>query len=173
MQSPGWEPGLCESPVQAATSIKPIYERSGEALANVIKPVVTKLRPLAENPPASFADEDKARLWEAFASGEQRLGEERGDNTQLETAILYYRKVLEVSTRKRVPLDWASTQKNFGTALDCLGESGTARLEEAVAAYGEALKEWTRERVLLEWARTQNNLGAALASLGEERDGAS
>ncbi len=152
MQRPGWEPGLCESPVQAATSIEPIYERSGEALANVIKPVVAKLRPLAENPPASFADEDKARLWEAFASGEQRLGEERGDNTQLETAILYYRKVLEVSTRKRVPLDWASTQNNFGTALDSLGEreSGMAGLEEAVAAYGEALKEWTRERVPLD-----------------------
>ena len=159
--------------VQAATSIKPIYERSGEALANVIEPVVAKLRPLAENPPASFADEDKARLWEAFASGEQRLGEERGDNTQLETAILYYRKVLEVSTRERVPLDWAGTQNNLGTALASLGEreSGTARLEEAVAAFREALKERTRERVPLDWAMTQNNLGTALCSLGERESG--
>ena len=159
--------------VQAATSIRPIYERSGEALANVIEPVVAKLRPLAENPPASFADEDKAKLWEAFASGEQRLGEERGHNTQLETAIRYYRKVLEVSARERVPLDWAMTQNNLGTALWSLGEreSGTARLDEAVAAYREALKERTRERVPLDWAVTQNNLGAALWCLGERESG--
>ena len=46
-------------------------------------------------------------------------------------------------TRERVPLDWATTQNNLGTALQTLGEreSGTARLEEAVAAYRAALKE--------------------------------
>ena len=157
--------------VQAATSIKPIYERMGEALANVIEPVVAKLRPLAENPPAGFADEDKAKLWEAFASGEQRLGEERGDNTQLETAIRYYGKVLEVLTRERVPLDWASTQDNLGTALRRLGEreSGTERFEEAVAAFRAALEERTRERVPLDWATTQTNLESALKLLDERK----
>ena len=45
--------------------------------------------------------------------------------------------------RERVPLDWATTQNNLGTALRRLGEreSGTARLEEAVAAYRAALEE--------------------------------
>ena len=157
--------------VQAATSIGPIYERSGEALANVIEPVVAKLRPLAENPPAGFADEDKARLWEAFASGEQRLGVERGQNTQLETAIRYYRKVLEVSARERVPLEWAVTQNNLGTALVSLGqrESGTARLDEAVAAFREALKEQTRERVPLAWARRRTISAPRLRSLASGR----
>ena len=48
-----------------------------------------------------------------------------------------YRAALEERTRERVPLDWAMTQNNLGTALRALGEreSGTARLEEAVAAY--------------------------------------
>ena len=65
-----------------------------------------------------------------------------------------------------MPLDWAMTQNNLGTALWTLGEreSGTARLEEAVAAYRAALEEWTRERVPLDWAMTQNNLGNALSS---------
>jgi tetratricopeptide (TPR) repeat protein len=160
--------------VQAATSIEPIYERGGgEALANVIEPVVAKLGPLAENPPASFADEDKARLWEAFAKGEQRLGEERGQNTQLETAIRYYGKVLGVSARERVPLAWARTKDNLGTALRRLGEreGGTARLEEAVAAFRAALEERTRERVPLDWATTQDNLGIALRRLGERESG--
>ena len=84
-----------------------------------------------------------------------------------------FREALKERTRERVPLDWATTQNNLGTALESLGEreSGTARLEEAVAAYREALKEQTRERVPLDWATTQNNLGNALARLGERESG--
>ena len=72
-----------------------------------------------------------------------------------------------------IPLDWAMTQMNLGTALETLGEreSGTARLEEAVAAYRDALQECTRERVPLDWATTQNNLGNALQTLGERESG--
>ena len=53
-------------------------------------------------------------------------------------------------TRERVPLQWAMTQNNLGTALSRLGEreSGTARLQEAVAAYREALKEDARARAV-------------------------
>ena len=70
-----------------------------------------------------------------------------------------------------MPLDWAMTQNNLGTALRALGEreSGTAKLEEAVAAYREALKEWTRERVPLDWARSFGNEGVALMFLAERR----
>jgi len=72
-----------------------------------------------------------------------------------------------------VPLDWAMTQNNLGTALETLGEreSGTARLERAVAAYRAALEERTRERVPLDWAKTQTNLGNALEALGERESG--
>ena len=44
-------------------------------------------------------------------------------------------------TRERVPLLWAGTQNNLGSALWTLGgrESGTARLEEAVAAFTACL----------------------------------
>ena len=53
-----------------------------------------------------------------------------------------------------MPLNWAGTQNNLGTALQALGErkSGTARLEEVVAAYRAALTEWTPERMPLYWA---------------------
>jgi tetratricopeptide (TPR) repeat protein len=80
---------------------------------------------------------------------------------------------VEERTRERVPLDWAATQLNLGTAFLRLGEreSGTARLKEAVAAFREALKEQTRERAPLQWAMTQHNLGAALESLGERESG--
>ncbi|MGA9267408.1 MAG: hypothetical protein WBV79_13295, partial [Rhodomicrobium sp.] len=65
---------------QAVTAISPVYDRAGEALAALIAPIVAKLKPLAENPPASFPEETRAQLWNAYAAGEQRLGEERGDN---------------------------------------------------------------------------------------------
>src|SRR4029077_9322075 len=44
--------------------------------------------------------------------------------------------------REQVPLHWARTQNNLGTALQTLGERerGTARLEEAVLAYRAALE---------------------------------
>jgi len=74
--------------------------------------------------------------------------------------VAAYRAALEEWTRDRVPLDWAMTQMNLGTALQTLGEreSGTARLQEAVAAYRAALEERTRERVPLDWAMSQFNL---------------
>ncbi len=75
-----------------------------------------------------------------------------------------------------MPLDWAMTQNNLGSALASLGEreSGTARLEEAVAAYRAALTERTRERVPLLWAGTQQNLAIvfrvlATRSIGDAR----
>ena len=68
--------------------------------------------------------------------------------------MVAYEAALEEWTRDRVPLDWAMTQNNLGTALRTLGEreSGTARLEAAVAAYEAALEERTRDRVPLDWA---------------------
>jgi hypothetical protein len=69
-----------------------------------------------------------------------------------------------------VPLEWATTQNNLGTALKDLGtrESGTARLAEAVEAHREATKELTRERVPLQWAVTQHNLAVAYRALFEK-----
>ena len=87
----------------------------------------------------------------------------------LERAVVIYRGVLELKSRDRAPLDWASTQNNLGAVLSILGgrEVGTDRLAQAVDAYQLALEERTRDRVPLDWATTQNNLGNALLRLGE------
>jgi tetratricopeptide (TPR) repeat protein len=121
----------------------------------------------AEYVPAGHPDERSGYL-SGQADALNRQGDERGDNNALRQAIKLYGRVLEIMTRERVPLDWATTQNNLGAALRVLGgrESGPARLEEAVAAFRAALQEWTRERVPLAWATTQSNLGAALATLG-------
>jgi len=77
--------------------------------------------------------------------------------------------------REQVPLHWATTQNNLGTALQTLGERerGTARLEEAVLAYRAALEEITCERVPLDWAMSFGNQGVALMQLADRtKDGA-
>ncbi|MBV8775195.1 MAG: tetratricopeptide repeat protein [Deltaproteobacteria bacterium] len=106
------------------------------------------------------------RLRQASALYDQGL--DFGDNAALGEAIAVYGEALGLVPRERVPLDWATTQNNLGTALLTLGEreSDTARLEEAVAAYDAALEVHTRERVPLDWATTQYNLGNALSTLG-------
>ena len=97
------------------------------------------------------------------------LGERESGTARLEEAVAAYRAALEERTRERVPLDWATTQNNLGTALRTLGEreSGTARLEEAVAAYRAALEERTRERVPLDWAASFGNQGVALMLIAD------
>jgi tetratricopeptide (TPR) repeat protein len=113
-----------------------------------------------------------AFLFEKAAEFYQR-GDQRGDNPALLVAVDAYRAALEERTRERVPLDWAMTQNNLGTALSRLGEreSGTARLEEAVDAYRAALEERTRERVPLQWAMTRNNLNQVEALLEDRQNG--
>ena len=88
---------------------------------------------------------------------------------RLEQAVAAFTEALKEYIRERVPLVWAMTQNNLGTALRILGEreSGTVRLEQAVAAYTEALKERTGERVPIDWAAMQNNLGRAIQLLRE------
>ena len=88
-------------------------------------------------------------------------------------AVDAYRAALEVRTRERVPLDWASTQNSLGTVLWTLGkrETGTERLAQAVDAYRAALEVRTRERMPLDWAITQNNLGTVLFVLDERENG--
>jgi hypothetical protein len=83
------------------------------------------------------------KICQALCSG---FGSRERGTARLEEAVAAYRAVLEERTRARVPLQWATTQNNLGTALRTLGarESGAARPEEAVAAYRAALEEETR-----------------------------
>src|SRR5439155_586610 len=108
---------------------------------------------------------------EAYALFQQ--GGERGDNKAAALTIDRYRALAGATDRPAMPLAWARTQMNLGTALLVLGERevGTRRLEEAVAAYRLALLERARARVPLAWAPSQMNLGNALWRLGEREAG--
>lgn len=103
----------------------------------------------------------------------QTLGARETSTARLEQAVAVHRKALEVRTRERVPLDWATSQNNLGNALQAIGarEGGTARLREAIQAYHAALAEWTQEAAPLDWATAQSNLGTALQALGRRQDG--
>ena len=60
-----------------------------------------------------------------------RLGERESGTARLEEAAAAHREALKEYTRERMPLDWAGTQNNLGTALWRLGERGIwGRLEQ-------------------------------------------
>ena len=98
-------------------------------------------------------------------------GKRDSGTARLEQAVAAYHAALEVETRDRSPLHWATIQNNLAIALASLGEreNGTSHLEEAVAVYGAAFGEYRRDRVPLDWAMTQMNLGNALSALGGGR----
>jgi tetratricopeptide (TPR) repeat protein len=83
-----------------------------------------------------------------------------------------YREALKEYTRERVPLDWASTQYNLGTALFRLGEreSGTEKLEEAVLAFREALKELTKKAAPYQHHIAQEGVDRANSLLAQRRN---
>jgi len=119
-------------------------------------------------PPGSAHEDKRIGYLTREASALYQQGREFGDNDALNSAVERLRRLLELTPRERVPLDWATVQTGLGLALTAQGERerGTAKLEEAVAIFREALKERTRERVPLQWARTQVSLGFALFRLG-------
>ena len=122
---------------------------------------------------ATAFDHDLAQTYSlASASDHYAQGVEFGDNVALIKAILIYRRAAENIARDRVPLDWAMTQNNLGSALQTLGEreTGTARLEEAVAAYRAALEEYTREWTPYQHEIVQRNLVACLRLLDQRRN---
>jgi tetratricopeptide (TPR) repeat protein len=172
-----------------ATAAENFAVLEGRYSADRLKPFVVQVRELLKRGTQRQWDSSTlAPIRLAFGNALRSLGEQTGDNHQLDEAIAAYRHALEGYTRERVPLDWATTQNNLarervplqwamtqnnlGAALSTLGEreSGTGRLEEAVTAYRAALLEYTRERVPLQWAMTQNNLGNALSTLGEREN---
>jgi len=108
-------------------------------------------------------DEERGFALHLLGNVLTRLGEREGSRVRLKEAVAAYHAALEVRTRDRTPLDWATTQNNLGNALGTLGrrEGGTMQLKEAVVAFRAALEEWTRERTPLDWATafTQSTCG--------------
>ena len=78
----------------------------------------------------SFTETQRADLQNALGLTLLVIGDQAGDNGALAGATQAYRAALEERTRDRVPLDWAMTQNNLGTALKRLGEreNGTCLL---------------------------------------------
>ncbi|HWQ70620.1 MAG TPA: hypothetical protein VN494_11845 [Patescibacteria group bacterium] len=146
----------------------------GRFIGDKLGPFIEKVRRLLNDRQSQRGWSAEARLQVTVILADSLLmfGEQAGKTESLVDAVAIYREALKERTRERVPLDWAMTQYNLGTALARLGEreKGTAHLEEAVAAYREALKEYTRERVPIQWAMTQTDLGAALGMLGEREN---
>jgi hypothetical protein len=56
-----------------------------------------------------------------------RLGERESGTARLTEAVAAYREALQELTRELVPLDWARTQMNLGSALGSASERPARR----------------------------------------------
>lgn len=93
-------------------------------------------------------------------ASDERIREERAEN--LEAEIKYYSSALEVRTRERFPVDWATTQNNLGAIYrERIRGDRAENIEIAIRCYQAALQVYTREAFPEQWAETQTNLGNA------------
>lgn len=154
----------------AASSVAPALDRPGQSVADILRPLLPRLRNLLDDPPRGMTPDGIISLRWTLALSCQTVGEQVGDGTLLHEAVALYRLALRDTPRQEKRDDWALTQNNLGVALTSrgvalrsLGARGDDEaLREAVAAYRAALEEFMRERVPVRWAITQNNLGTAL-----------
>jgi hypothetical protein len=149
----------------------PAVHMSGHYLVPLMRAAAERLAPIVKKRKPAFDADTRGVLLVSYALVKETIGEQAGSNDDLRQAVAAYREALQERTRERVPLDWAMTQNNLGTALSRLGEreSGTARLEEAVAAYREALTVFEPARAEYYIRGTRENLGRAQAMIAERQ----
>jgi tetratricopeptide (TPR) repeat protein len=161
--------------LMVVTQSAQFFDSQENFIANKLRPFVMKVRNLfnGSQTQAGWDMASRSELGLILASELETLGEQSGEDSDFEEAISVSKDVLEMTSRERVPLQWAAAQNSFGIALWMLGEykSEMNYLEEAVTAYDAALREYTRGRAPFNWAMMQNNLGLALAALGEREVG--
>lgn len=95
-----------------------------------------------------------------------------GARQSILAAIEVYHRALGLAGRELLPLEWAATKHDLGSALLLLGEQdGDAEnLREAASAYLAALEEWSQDAAPMEWVKAQKSLGDALRLLGSNEN---
>src|SRR6266550_485697 len=124
-------------------------------------------------PPNSAHEDKRISYLTNEANALYQQGEELGDNSALLLAIERRRRLAELITSERAPLEWPRVQNALGIALFTLGEreGGTARLEEAITSHRGVLTQPIRERLPLEWAMAQSGVANALQVIGMREGG--
>jgi hypothetical protein len=96
------------------------------------------------------------------------LGERESGTTRLEDAVAAYREALKEITRTRIPLDWAMTQNNLGTALWMLGERTGDALQlkearEAIAAAFDVVMQAGQEQYSADFEKRLSEIDRKIA----------
>ena len=151
------------------SQISPVTEKAGSYLVELLNPVTNKLKELRDAGLDRFNSGQRGAILFALATALTASGGQSGEVDQMEEAVTAYRAALEERTRDRVPLDWAGTQNNLGSALRSLGERerDPTRLEEAVTAYRAALDVYEASSTPHYSALAKINLVKAQALLNE------
>ena len=141
----------------------PAVHMTGHYLVPLMRATAERLDPIVSRLNPSFDSDTRGSLLFSYALVMSIIGEQAGTADALIQAVEAYRAALLEYTRERVPLDWATTQNNLGTALATLGEreSGTAQLEQAVEAFRAALEVFEPAKASHYIEGTRHNLAQA------------
>jgi len=99
------------------------------------------------------------------------LGVRENSTDQLQQAVAAYREALKEYSRDKVPLDWAATQNNLGTALRALGapEQDPSQANQffsaAIVAFQGAIEVYQSAQAEYYLQIAQNNLKKTKALL--------
>lgn len=97
--------------------------QEGHFVADQLTPFIQDVqRLLGATEVQGWSAEDVAQVRFVLADALVTFGEQSGKTEPLQEAVATYYAALQQYTRERVPLDWAMTQNNLGSALRNLGE---------------------------------------------------
>ena len=120
----------------------------------------------------SYYDNSEKKQLESQIEPLLRKADSLAESREFEEAINKYEDVLNLITPNNLPVKYALTQNNLGTAYSDLADvrNKESNLEKAINAFNETLKIRTVEKYPIDYAETQNNLGVAYWGLADVRD---
>ena len=113
---------------EALRAVAPLADAEvrGQVLEKGLTDATGKLAILLEGDTIT-KPERRAALSLAYGDALATLGERESGPERLKEAVAAYTEALKEYTRERVPLDWAMTQNNLGTAFATLGVCAVER----------------------------------------------
>ena len=151
----------------ATAAASEFNKQGGHYVADQLKPFIDRVRSLLHS--NKLRSGNDAALWVILADGLTTYGEQRGEADSLNEAVAAYREALKEYTQDRVPLQWATTQNNLGTALWTLGarEESSEKLEDAIKSFTLALATYQSAQVERDLSSIETAIAKAKQRLAE------
>ncbi len=145
---------------------------TGNYVADVLEPLIEKIKPLINSLPASISANSRASLLSSFANSLMVLGTADSSNERLVEAAKYFEQARAILPEDE-PMLLAMIRNNLANIYDEIGSRQIRAdlKQEAIKLYEANLEIYTREQYPLDWALTQGNIGSTHLGLAYQQTG--